>query len=93
VNRNELGIAPESFQIVEGPGFPLENVHNDIDVIQQNPREGSESFRVPQRHSDPIGAVTDGISNRFDLSIRIGGAQDKEVSRSAELAEVQQNDI
>jgi len=93
VNGYECGIAPEPFQIVEGPCFSLENVHNDVDVVQQNPREGPESFRVPQRSSDPIGAVTDCISDRLHLSIGIGGAHDKEIGGSAQLAEVQQNDI
>jgi hypothetical protein len=93
VNRYECSIPPEPFQIVKGPCFSLENVHNDVDVVEQNPREGPESFRVPQRHSDLLGAVTDSIGDRFDLSIGIGGANYKEISGGAQLAEVQQNDI
>jgi len=44
VNRYECGITPEPFQVIETPRFPLENVNNNVDVIQQNPRERPESF-------------------------------------------------
>jgi hypothetical protein len=93
VNRYECGITPEPFQVIETPRFSLENVNNNVDVIQQNPRERPESFRVPQRHPDPIGAVTDRIGNRFDLSLGISCANHEKIRGSAELAEVQQKDI
>lgn len=71
MHGSAFGIAPQPLEVVERPGFFLENVHNDIDIIQQHPPEGSETFRMPQSRPDLLCPVANRIGNRFHLSVGI----------------------
>ena len=51
LERLDIGITPKRFNVVIGSGFWLENVHQHIEIVQQNPFTVLQALHMYRLHA------------------------------------------
>ena len=92
--QNDRGFFPDIFQLVEGPLAGGKNVHDNIDIVHENPArlgltlDAARSIIVPGLQG--LGhAVDDG----FELPVTGAGANDEVINVRGEVLNIQQDNV
>src|SRR6266571_126363 len=84
-----LCFAPEPFEIVEASSFVIENVHDQITVIDQNPFRGLIAFDSRRGRAATLELLDDLIANCLDLPAISAGKDHKEIGKAGNAAQIQ----
>lgn len=81
-------VAPQVFKTVKLANVALEDMHYNIDIIEQHPAQTAVSFTVPDFHSGIPEFVDDVIGDCARLHIGIDRADHEIVTDRRQLAQV-----
>ena len=87
-------VAPQIFEAVESAFVPVKNVNNHLQVIEHHPLAGRKSVNGyrPYRvvFSQP---GLDFACDRFELWLRRARADDEEIRKARDVAQIKQNNV
>ena len=89
----KIRVAPEAFEAVVFARLGIEDVHDEIDVIEQDPMRAFEAFDVPRLHAFFGEFVGDVIGNGAHLRVRGTGADHKVIRDAREFAQIDDFDV
>src|ERR1700683_2923366 len=90
---DSLGIAPKILQVVVGTGGGAEDVQNDVDVIDRDPRLAFIAGAVKALERSFCRQLADLIAHRAHLPGAGSGGDDVEVSDGRDSGHVQHDDV
>jgi len=93
LDRNDGGVAPKAFQLIEIAQRGVEQVHDDIHVIEQRPASLRDTFGV--MYWLPLGLETlhKVLGGAADVRIGCPAGDDEEVSHVRHAAQVKDDNV
>ena len=86
-------VAPEQLEVIVLPGFGIEDVHNHLEEIQQEPSTRLQALRVTNLDVTGLAHVPEGLREPAELTSAVRGREDKVVGKAAGASEIQKDDV
>src|SRR5437016_70815 len=87
-------VAPEPLEVVVRALLGTEDVHHDIDVIEEPPPRAGFAFAPDRTDSESVPDLTfDALDHRLHLPLGTGRADHEEVGDHDQLVDIQDDDV
>lgn len=85
----KLGVAPEAFEAVVFARLRIEDMHDEIHEVEQDPMRALAALDMPRLHAFFGKLLGDVIGNGAHLRVDGAGADDEEIRYARELAQIE----
>jgi hypothetical protein len=89
------GAAPKTLEVVEGPLLLAEEMDNNVAVVNEDPTRIGGAFGAARARTSAVQleVLVESLEKAVELAHTGAGSNDKEVSQTGDLCNLQQDDI